>query len=56
MDPVILALTSFVILFLAVRLYQHIRVYYLRWKVNKLEREIQQLRNRINKTRRLWHI
>jgi hypothetical protein len=49
MNLLTLALTIAVTSFLIVEVYRHLYVYYLRWKVNKLDREIQQLKNKINK-------
>jgi uncharacterized membrane protein (DUF485 family) len=49
MNSLTLALTIAVTSFLIVEVCRHLYVYYLRWKVSKLDREIQQLKNKINK-------
>ncbi len=48
MNSLTLVLTTAVTSFLIVEIYRNLYVYYLRWKVNKLDREIQQLKNKIN--------
>jgi hypothetical protein len=48
MNSLALVLTTAVTSFLIVEIYRNLYVYYLRWKVNKLDREIQQLKNKIN--------
>jgi cell division protein FtsL len=48
MNRLTLVLKIAVTLFLIIEIYRHLYVYYLRWKVNKLDREIQQLKNKIN--------
>jgi cell division protein FtsL len=47
MNSLTLALTVVVISFLVVEIYRYLHVYYLRWRVRKLDREIQQLKNKI---------
>jgi hypothetical protein len=47
MNSLTLALTAAVISFLTVEIYRCLYVYYLRWRVRKLDREIQQLKNKI---------
>jgi hypothetical protein len=47
MNSLTLALTVVVISFLVVEIYRYLYVYYLRWRVRKLDREIQQLKNKI---------
>ncbi len=48
MNSLTLVLTTAVTSFLIVEIYRNLYVYYLRWNVNKLDREIQQLKNKIN--------
>ncbi len=48
MNSLTLVLTTAVTSFLIVEIYRNLYVYYLRWKVNKIDREIQQLKNKIN--------
>jgi hypothetical protein len=49
MNSVTLALTTVVGFFLIFEISRHIYVYYLRWRVNKLDQEIQQLKNKIKR-------
>jgi cell division protein FtsL len=46
---VTLVLTVVITSLIIVEIYRHVYVYYLRWKVNKLENEIEEIKNKI------WH-